>query len=95
MYKCINDYVIYFIVTAEINHFIRELCIRRDSGGFSVLTSTEMSQLLEYICTIQLCYSESLLYIYICIAFVNRVPFQYEINIIIIIMNIKYYNCEY
>ena len=48
----INDYVIDFIVTTDISNFIRELCICRDSGDFSVLTSTEMSQLLEYICTI-------------------------------------------
>ena len=52
VYKCINDYVTVFIVTPDINHFIRELCICRDSGDFSALTSTEMSQLLEYICTI-------------------------------------------
>ena len=52
IYKCINDYVTDFIVTPDISHFIRELCICRDSGDFSVLTSTEMSQLIEYICTI-------------------------------------------
>ena len=39
VYKCINDYVTYFIVTPDINHFIRELCICRDSGDFSVLAS--------------------------------------------------------
>ena len=50
--KYINDYVTYFIVTPDISNFIRELCICRDSGDFSVPTSTEMSQLLEYICTI-------------------------------------------
>ena len=48
VYKCIND----FIVTPDRSNFIRELCICRDSGDFCVLTSTEMSQLLEYICTI-------------------------------------------
>ena len=48
----INDYVTDSIVTPYISHFIRELCICRDSGDFSVLTSTEMSQLIEYICTI-------------------------------------------
>ena len=48
----INDYVTDFIVTPDISHFISELCICRDSGDFSVLTSTEMSQLIEYICTI-------------------------------------------
>ena len=52
VYKCINDYVTDFIVTPDISHFIRELYICRDSGDFSVLTSTKMSQLLEYICTI-------------------------------------------
>ena len=52
VYKCINDYVTDFIVTPDISHFIRELCICRDSADFSVLTSTEMSQFLEYICTI-------------------------------------------
>ena len=50
IYKCINDYVTNFIVTPDISHFIRELCICRDS--FSVLTRIEMSQLLGYICTI-------------------------------------------
>ena len=52
VYQCINDYVTDFIVTPDISHFIRELCICRDSGDFYVLTSTELSQLLEYICTI-------------------------------------------
>ena len=52
VYKCINDYVTDFTVTPDISHFIRELCICRDSGDFSVLTNTEMSQLVEYICTI-------------------------------------------
>ena len=52
IYKCINDYVTDFIVTPDISHFIRELCICRDSGDFSVLTSTDMSQLIENICTI-------------------------------------------
>ena len=47
VYKCINDYVTDFIVTPDISHFIRELCICSESGDFS-----EMSQLLEYICTI-------------------------------------------
>ena len=27
VYKCINDYVTDFIVTPDISHFIRELCI--------------------------------------------------------------------
>ena len=40
VYKCINDYVTDFIVTPDISHFIRELCICRKSGDFSVLTST-------------------------------------------------------
>ena len=31
VYKCINDYVTDFIVTTDICHFIRELCIGRDS----------------------------------------------------------------
>ena len=31
VYKCINDYVTDFIVTPDISHFIRELCICRDS----------------------------------------------------------------
>ena len=52
VHKCINDYVNDCIVTPDISNFIRELCICSDSGDFSVLTSTEMSQLLEYICTI-------------------------------------------
>ena len=45
----INDYVLvtYCIVTPNIRDFIRELCI-----SISILTSTDMSQLLEYICTI-------------------------------------------
>ena len=45
-YKCINDYVTDFIVTPDISHLIRELCICRDSGDFYVLITTEMSQLL-------------------------------------------------
>ena len=40
IYKCINDYVIDFIVILDISYFIRELCICRDFGDFSVLTST-------------------------------------------------------
>ena len=48
VYKCIHDYVTDFIVTPDISHFIRELCICRDSGDFSVLTSTEMSQYKSY-----------------------------------------------
>ena len=40
------------VLSPDISNFIRELCICRDSGDFSVLTSTEMSQLIEYICTI-------------------------------------------
>ena len=73
VYKCINDYVTDFIVTPDISHFIRELCIY--SGDFSVLTSTDMSQLLEYICIISLlCYYNIFVCIYNCIAFVNRVP---------------------
>ena len=48
----INDYVIDFIVTPDISHFIRELCICRDSGEFSVLTSTEIN-------------TKSLVYVYI------------------------------
>ena len=36
----INDYVTYLIVTPDISHFIREPCICRDSGDFSVLTNT-------------------------------------------------------
>ena len=50
--KCINDYATDFIVTPDISNCIRELCICRDSLYFSVLSSTDMSQLLEYICTI-------------------------------------------
>ena len=50
--KCINDYATDFIVTLDISHSIRELCISRYSGDFSVLTSTETSQLLKYIFTI-------------------------------------------
>ena len=48
------DYIIpnYSIVTPDISNFIRELCICRDSGELSVLSSTEMSQLFGYICTI-------------------------------------------
>ena len=34
VYKCINDYVTDFIVTPDISHFIRELCMCRDSGDF-------------------------------------------------------------
>ena len=49
VYKCINDYVTDFIVTPNISHFIRELCICIDSGDISNLTSTEMSQLLEIV----------------------------------------------
>ena len=45
-------YVTDFIVTPDISHFIRELCVCRDYGDCSVLTSTEMSKVLEYICTI-------------------------------------------
>ena len=45
--KCINDYVTDFIVTPDISHFNRELYSCRDAGDFSVLTSTEMSQLLR------------------------------------------------
>ena len=30
IYKCLNDYVSDFIVTPDISHFIRELCICRD-----------------------------------------------------------------
>ena len=52
VYKSVNDYVTDFILTPDISYFIRELCICRDFGDFSVLTSTEMSQLIEYICTI-------------------------------------------
>ena len=48
----INDYVTDIIVTPDISNFIRELCICRDSGELSVLSSTEMSQLFGYICTI-------------------------------------------
>ena len=36
VHKCINDYETEFIVTSDISHFIRELCICRDSGDFSV-----------------------------------------------------------
>ena len=35
-----------------MSYFIRELCICIDSGYFPIQTSTDMSQLLEYICTI-------------------------------------------
>ena len=49
-----KDYVPDFIVTPNISHFIRELCMCRDSGDLSVLTNSEMSQLLEFICTIKL-----------------------------------------
>ena len=49
VYKCINDYVTDCIVAPDISYFNRELCICRDSGDVSFLTSTEMSQLLEYI----------------------------------------------
>ena len=47
VYKCINDCVTDFIVTPDLSNFIRELCICRDSGDFSDLTSTEMAQLLR------------------------------------------------
>ena len=47
--KCIHDYVTDFIVTPYISHFIRELCICTNSGDFDILTSTEISRLLEYI----------------------------------------------
>ena len=50
--KFINDYVSDCIVTPYNNYFMRELCMCRVSGDVSILTSTEMSQLLEYICTI-------------------------------------------
>ena len=49
VYKCIHDYVTYFIVTPDISSFIRELFICRDSDIFSVLTSTELSQLCNII----------------------------------------------
>ena len=49
IYKCINDYVTDFIVTPDISDFIRELCICRNSGDFSVLTSTEILQLYHII----------------------------------------------
>ena len=53
VYKLINEYVTDFIVTPDISHFIRELCICRDSRDVSVLKSTEIFQLIsEYICTI-------------------------------------------
>ena len=42
MYK---RYVTDFIVTPDFITFIRELCVCRDSGDVSILTSTEMSQL--------------------------------------------------
>ena len=37
VYNCINDYVTDFTVTPDRSHFIRELCICRDSGDFSVV----------------------------------------------------------
>ena len=43
VYKCMNDYVTDFIVILDISHFIRELCIYRDSKDFSILTNTEIS----------------------------------------------------
>ena len=46
-YEYIHDYVIDCIVTPDISYFIIELCIYRDFGDFSILTSTKMSQLLE------------------------------------------------
>ena len=49
---CINDYVSCNVYNYEHGYLIRELCIDRDSYEHVILTSMEMSQMIEYICTI-------------------------------------------
>ncbi len=50
--NCIDNYVLDNIDNPHYGYFIRELCISRDSADELILTSREMSQLVEYICTI-------------------------------------------
>ena len=49
VHKCINDYVTDCIVIPCIGDFIREVCT--DCGEFTIKTSTEMCELLSYMCT--------------------------------------------
>ena len=51
------DHCIKHYIACKVNHlqdafFIRDLCLARDSGELSILSSTEMVQLIEYLCTI-------------------------------------------
>ena len=45
-------YVVYSASTLRYGHFIRDLCSIRDYSSTCILTSTELSFLIEYICTI-------------------------------------------
>ena len=49
---CITRYITKHIHHPEHAVIIRELCLIRDYGDPFVLTSTEISQLIEYLCTI-------------------------------------------
>ena len=50
--KCITRYISFHVHHTQDAFHVRELCLSRDSGEITVLTSTEMSQLIEYLCTI-------------------------------------------
>jgi hypothetical protein len=52
VFNCITDYVSHNVYNPRDGYFVRELCISRDLEVECILTSTEMSQLIEYICTI-------------------------------------------
>ncbi len=50
--NCIDNYVTIYVDNPDYGYFVRELCITRDLSEEQVMTSREMSQLIEYICTI-------------------------------------------
>ncbi len=49
---CTENFISHNVESPHFGYFIRELCIARDMSEEQFLTSMEMSQLIEYICTI-------------------------------------------
>ena len=49
---CINHFITQFVDCPQHAYIVRELCYFRDYADPFLLTSTEIVQLIEYICTI-------------------------------------------
>ena len=51
---CINHFISQFVDFLQYAYIVRDLCYFRDYADPFVLTSTEIVQLIEYLCTIKI-----------------------------------------